>query len=66
MLVDFDWAGKEGEVHYPINVNRIDIKRPDGARGGLPIQKDHDLEMLDTMFGTCTIHSTPQCYLHYN
>lgn len=53
MVVDFDWAGKEGEVTYPINVNHIDIKRPDGARDGLPIQKAHDLEMLDRMFGTC-------------
>lgn len=54
MLVDFDWAGKEGEVRYPINDNRNDIKRPDGARDGLPIQKDHDLEILDRMFGTST------------
>ena len=48
MLVDFDWAGKEGEVHYPMNVNRSDIKRPDGARDGQLIKKEHDLEMLNT------------------
>jgi serine/threonine protein kinase len=50
MLVDFDWAGKEGEVHYPINVNRIGITRPDEARDGLPIKKEHDLEMIKIMF----------------
>lgn len=31
VLIDFDWAGKEGEARYPINVNRTGIKRPDGA-----------------------------------
>jgi hypothetical protein len=33
-LVDFDWAGKIGEVKYPVNVNRTDVVRPEGALDG--------------------------------
>ncbi|KAF8468174.1 hypothetical protein BDZ91DRAFT_848037 [Kalaharituber pfeilii] len=54
MLVDFDWAGKEGEARYPINVNRSDIRQPDEVRDGLPIKKEHDLEMIKIMFDTRT------------
>ena len=51
MLVDFDWAGKIGEVRYPMNVNRgPDLMRPDGAYDGELILADHDMEMLAIMF----------------
>lgn len=31
MVVDFDWAGTLGIVRYPMNVNRLEIWRPDGV-----------------------------------
>ncbi|KAH8917023.1 hypothetical protein BT69DRAFT_1355087 [Atractiella rhizophila] len=47
MLVDFDWAGKTGEVRYPMNVNRgPGLWRPDGAVDGQLILPDHDMQML--------------------
>ncbi|KIL66082.1 hypothetical protein M378DRAFT_10374 [Amanita muscaria Koide BX008] len=45
-LIDFDWAGRIGEVRYPMNVNRKGIWRPDGARDGDLITAEHDDEML--------------------
>ena len=50
ILLDFDWAGKVGEVRYPMNVNNRDIKRPDGAVDGRLILAEHDIEMMDFMF----------------
>ncbi|KAH8924591.1 hypothetical protein BT69DRAFT_1349368 [Atractiella rhizophila] len=47
MLVDFDWAGKMGEVKYPMNVNRKDMWRPEGAVDGALIKAEHDMSMLD-------------------
>ncbi|KAH9955729.1 hypothetical protein BGW80DRAFT_1213867 [Lactifluus volemus] len=42
MLVDFDWSGIIGHVCYPINVNKIDIWRPDDVSDGLLIKSDHE------------------------
>ncbi|KAG2095110.1 uncharacterized protein F5147DRAFT_718816 [Suillus discolor] len=50
MLLDFDWAGPIQKTHYPMLVNRIDIRRPDGAWDGEKIVPEHDLEMLDYLF----------------
>ncbi|KAI9463374.1 hypothetical protein F5148DRAFT_1313294 [Russula earlei] len=50
MLVDFDWAGKIGEVRYPPNVNRNDIWRPMAVIDGEMILPDHDMQMLGAMF----------------
>jgi hypothetical protein len=50
MLVDFDWAGVIGEVRYPMNVNNVDIKRPDGAHDNELIMTQHDIRMIDFMF----------------
>lgn len=47
MIVDLDWAGTDGEIRYPANVNTIGINRPDGARDGELISKAHDLYMLN-------------------
>ena len=48
MLVDFEWAGKGGEVRYPMNVNRgPDLWRPDDAVDGTLILPEHDIKMLD-------------------
>ncbi|KAF9235048.1 hypothetical protein BU15DRAFT_51885 [Melanogaster broomeanus] len=52
MLVDFDWAGKIGEVLYPMNVNRgPKLWRPESAVDGRPIMGDHDNAMLDDIAG---------------
>jgi hypothetical protein len=48
-LVDFDWAGEAGVVKYPANMNP-DIGWPKGAEYGQPIEKAHDLEMLNSLF----------------
>ncbi|CCA70121.1 hypothetical protein PIIN_04060 [Serendipita indica DSM 11827] len=46
-VIDFDWAGRVGEAKYPANVNYTEIMRPEDARDGLLIKKEHDLEMLE-------------------
>ncbi|CAG7853847.1 SubName: Full=Uncharacterized protein {ECO:0000313/EMBL:CCA77651.1} [Serendipita indica DSM 11827] len=46
-LIDFDWAGRVGEARYPANVNYTEIMRPEDAKDGLVIKKEHDLEMLE-------------------
>jgi hypothetical protein len=51
MLVDFDWAGKIGDVRYPMNVYRGDrLWRPEGACDGELITTGHDIEMLDYLY----------------
>lgn len=45
MLVDFDWAGKDGEQRYPLLLNRS-IQWPEGVEGGKVLRKEHD----DAMF----------------
>ena len=48
ILVDFDWAGKEGSVRYPSNItlNHILLPRPDDVERGGPIAAAHDDQML--------------------
>jgi serine/threonine protein kinase len=48
-LVDFDWAGKEGEVRYPHNMN-LDLIRARGAKSSANITAKHDIFMVDTLF----------------
>jgi serine/threonine protein kinase len=54
MLVDFDWAGRIGEVQYPSNINITEVKRPEGVLDGELITAEHDMKMLGYMFGTLT------------
>ena len=49
MLVDFDWAGRIGEVRYPMNMN-TKIARPAGVYGGELIMANHDMEAVDLMY----------------
>ena len=49
-LLDFDWAGKEGEACYPGNVNHEGVSRPHGAKDGLIIEREHDLFMIKELF----------------
>ncbi|TDL22382.1 hypothetical protein BD410DRAFT_788650 [Rickenella mellea] len=47
MLIDFDWAGRDGEVCYPMNVNSgRDLWRPEGSVDEAPILGGHDVEMV--------------------
>ncbi|KAF8325651.1 uncharacterized protein EI90DRAFT_2931653, partial [Cantharellus anzutake] len=50
LLVNFDWAGKIGEVRYPMNVNDVEIKRPEGASDDQLIKAEHDIAMIGYMF----------------
>ncbi|KAK0463243.1 uncharacterized protein EV420DRAFT_1523465 [Desarmillaria tabescens] len=46
-LIDFDWAGKENEVRYPIHLNQSkEVKWADGVGSYRKIDKTHDLDML--------------------
>ena len=45
-LVDFDWCGKVGEGKYPADINREDIKWPEGVVPGGFLRFEHDDEMF--------------------
>ncbi|KAK0231368.1 hypothetical protein IW262DRAFT_1343836 [Armillaria fumosa] len=46
-LIDFDWAGKENEVRYPIHLNQSkEVEWADGVGSYRKIDKKHDLNML--------------------
>lgn len=52
MLIDFDWSGVIGAVRYPMNVYEgRDLRRPKGAYDGEFILAEHDVGMVDIMFG---------------
>ncbi|KAI6096220.1 glycosyltransferase family 20-domain-containing protein [Pisolithus sp. B1] len=44
-LIDFDWAGKDGEVVYPVSISS-QINWPTGIEGLMPIERQHDLSNL--------------------
>ncbi|KAG1848834.1 hypothetical protein C8R48DRAFT_641478 [Suillus tomentosus] len=44
-LIDFDWAGRKGEVKYPVSISPA-INWPKGAQGLGPILEEHDRDML--------------------
>ena len=44
-IVDFDWAGKAGEVRYPLRLSQV-INWPEGVMSYAPITKAHDEEMV--------------------
>ncbi len=51
MLVNFDWAGRIGEVNYPKFLNTDPaIGRPLGAIGCTPILAEHDNHMIKQLF----------------
>ena len=51
MLIDFDWAGEAGQVHYPHLLSSA-VAWPKGVRTLDLIKKEHDLEMLGKLFAT--------------
>lgn len=46
MLVDFDWAGVEGEVRYPMGIN-LEVSWAPGTDPDELIMKEHDQYMFD-------------------
>jgi hypothetical protein len=51
MLVDYDWAGEQGEAKYPRHVNKAPaLNRPDDVEDGKLILSEHDRWMLMNMF----------------
>ena len=48
-LIDFNWAGEEGQAKYPSLISS-DIKWAAGVKALGVIKKAHDLEMLDQLF----------------
>lgn len=50
-VLDFDWAGREGNAFYPCVLNRKGIRWPADAAVRAPITKNHDLEMLEILRG---------------
>ncbi|KIK03232.1 hypothetical protein K443DRAFT_5494 [Laccaria amethystina LaAM-08-1] len=44
-FIDFDWAGRQGEAVYPMRVNRVTVRRPEGVSDGKPILVEHDMAM---------------------
>ncbi|KAG5349563.1 hypothetical protein C0989_003113, partial [Termitomyces sp. Mn162] len=49
-LIDFDWAGRAGEVRYPIGLNCETVIRPKEVQGGKLITQAHDIEMISYLF----------------
>jgi hypothetical protein len=49
-IVDFDWAGKAGEVYYPVVLNP-NVTWPRGAKIGGEILMEHDKFMIEEMLG---------------
>ncbi|GLD98983.1 hypothetical protein PINS_up007701 [Pythium insidiosum] len=48
VLVDFDWAGKDGAATYPPFMNG-EIAWPPGAESGKPLRPSHDAYWLDSI-----------------
>ncbi|KAI6010403.1 hypothetical protein BKA83DRAFT_102848, partial [Pisolithus microcarpus] len=51
-LIDFDWAGKDGEVMYPISIN-LGLLWAEGVGRLKPIEKQHDLFRLNRILEFC-------------
>lgn len=51
-LINFDWAGKEGEVRYPDSISSS-IDWPEGVQGLELIRREHDLAMSQSLMSRC-------------
>ncbi|GLB44376.1 hypothetical protein LshimejAT787_1700030 [Lyophyllum shimeji] len=47
-FIDFDWAGKAGDIRYPLHLSDS-IRTPTGASEYELIQKTHDTKMLEAL-----------------
>lgn len=48
-IIDYDWAGKIGEVKYPMFMNHVSIKWPDTAEDGEKVTEAHDKNWLNAL-----------------
>lgn len=48
-IVDWDWAGRQGEVKYPISINP-EVPRSSAATGGAEILDEHDRYSISLIF----------------
>jgi len=48
-IVDWDWAGRPGDVKYPISINP-QVPRAAAARGDVTIVEAHDMETVRLIF----------------
>ena len=64
VLVDFDWAGKDGESRYPAMLNPSNMWAEEVSPYGI-MHKAHDLWQLDQLIALCKIaHNSPDLVLH--
>ncbi len=57
-LIDFDWAGKDGQVRYPAGLNH-EVLWPKGAVSRGPIRQDHDKDFVQQILDCLTPVSPP-------
>ena len=48
-IVDWDWAGAQGSVEYPISIN-LQVPRAAAVGGGATIDMAHDMETMGLIF----------------
>ena len=48
-LIDFNWAGDEGQAKYPSLISD-DITWPEGVKALAVMRREHDLAMLNKLF----------------
>ena len=56
IIVDFDWAGNDGESRYPVTLNPGEDNKKTWAEGVVPygiMRKEHDLWQLDQLKKLC-------------
>jgi tRNA A-37 threonylcarbamoyl transferase component Bud32 len=56
VLVDFDWAGKDGESRYPATLNHGNVWAEDVSAYSI-MKKDHDIWQLNRLIALCNSHA---------
>ena len=56
VLVDFDWAGKDGESRYPATLNLGNVWADEVSAYGI-MKKDHDIWQLNRLIALCNSHA---------
>lgn len=49
-VIDFEWAGVEGEAFYPFFLNHVNLEWPEGASDGQKILRKHDKYWVSKLF----------------
>jgi serine/threonine protein kinase len=56
VLVDFDWAGKDGESRYPATLNLGNVWAEEVSAYSI-MRKDHDIWQLNRLIALCNSHA---------